>query len=225
MIYFIQAEVIGNIKIGFTDADDADVRLAALQTGSPVPLKILATIPGSQEDEKNLHRRFWAHRVCGEWFKPVAELLDTVRSANMVSSFSCDGVEVVEQSVSIRVLTVGRKQFSKSLLEQLPKVECIDWRIVLDVEDQVEQIEEFAKVAPWGWCTGGIQKMPPYGHEYSFRWIIHVDNGTLCKQKDFNSASVHLTDSMSLHQKFVHLYQSRKRLPGWRDQDQLFFGV
>lgn len=54
MIYFIQAEGIGHIKIGFTDKDDAALRLAELQTGSPVPLRLLGVSPGDVLAEKNL---------------------------------------------------------------------------------------------------------------------------------------------------------------------------
>ena len=56
MIYFIQAEGVGHVKIGFTDADDADVRLATLQIGSPVPLRLLGTVQGSADEEKDFHQ-------------------------------------------------------------------------------------------------------------------------------------------------------------------------
>src|SRR5262245_55030947 len=116
MLYFIQAEQVGHIKIGLTDNDDALVRLATLQTGSPVPLRLLGTIPGTMQDEKDLHRRFAASKVCGEWFLPTPELLALIPA---VEPLVCGKVEVVSQSVQIRVLTVGRKQFTKALLAQL----------------------------------------------------------------------------------------------------------
>lgn len=74
MIYFIQAQGIGHIKIGFTDGDPL-VRMSQLQPSSPVPLVLMATTSGTQEVEKQLHKRFAEHRVRGEWFKPVSELL------------------------------------------------------------------------------------------------------------------------------------------------------
>lgn len=82
MIYFIQAEGVGHIKIGFTDSEDAGVRLATLQTGSPVQLRLIGTIPGTVEDEKNLHRRFASECVHGEWFKPVPHLIKMVHSGD-----------------------------------------------------------------------------------------------------------------------------------------------
>lgn len=75
MIYFVQAEIIGRIKIGHTSGDDAADRLAALQTACPVPLRLIATRPGGRRKERELHGRFAAARVCGEWFDPVPELV------------------------------------------------------------------------------------------------------------------------------------------------------
>jgi hypothetical protein len=129
MIYFVQAEGVGHIKIGYTDGESADSRLATLQTGSPVPLRILHTMPGTMEDEKNLHRRFASAGVGGEWFKAVPDLLAMIPAAERKA---CEGVDVAERSVSIRVLTVGRKQFTKSLLAQLPQYTAFDWHAVVD---------------------------------------------------------------------------------------------
>lgn len=58
VIYFAEAVGVGLIKIGFTESLDAEVRLATLQTGSPVPLRLLGTMEGTIEEEKDLHRRF-----------------------------------------------------------------------------------------------------------------------------------------------------------------------
>lgn len=74
MIYFAQAEDTGHIKIGFTDGDPA-IRLADLQVGSSSKLVLLATIEGSQVDEKSLHRQLVKFRVRGEWFHPAPQVL------------------------------------------------------------------------------------------------------------------------------------------------------
>lgn len=76
MIYFIQDSGLNHIKIGFTDSNDPIGRMKSLQTGSPAPLCLVATMPGSREDELSLHRRFAKARVHGEWFKPVPDLLE-----------------------------------------------------------------------------------------------------------------------------------------------------
>ncbi len=74
MIYFIQDEATFHIKIGFTDGEPED-RLAALQTGCPSRIVLLASIAGDRTKEKELHARFAAHRVVGEWFNPSPALL------------------------------------------------------------------------------------------------------------------------------------------------------
>jgi hypothetical protein len=74
MIYFAQDSGTFEIKIGHTGSA-AEARVKALQTGNPRPIKILAVIEGAASDEADLHRRFAPHRVAGEWFRPVPELL------------------------------------------------------------------------------------------------------------------------------------------------------
>lgn len=75
-VYFIQRGERGDIKIGYSDKPGR--RLSALQTGSPEPLHLLATLPGDMALERELHRRFAAHRLNGEWFRPAAEIFTFV---------------------------------------------------------------------------------------------------------------------------------------------------
>lgn len=79
VIYFVQAEGGGLVKIGLTESSMSS-RLSILRGMSPVPLTCLATMPGDSETEASVHRRFargWSH---GEWFRPAAELLEFIRS-------------------------------------------------------------------------------------------------------------------------------------------------
>lgn len=78
MIYFIQDNERFHIKIGYTSDDNPEARKRALQTGSSSGLTVLATMPGSMEDEKALHRRFAKWRVVGEWFSPHPEILKLI---------------------------------------------------------------------------------------------------------------------------------------------------
>jgi hypothetical protein len=73
-VYFVQAELVGLIKIGSTF--DLGKRLAGVYLASPVPLRTLGVIRGAgRATEKELHRRFEVDRAHGEWFHPVPELL------------------------------------------------------------------------------------------------------------------------------------------------------
>lgn len=81
MIYFTQDSGNLNIKIGYTGSDTPDGRTKTLQTGNSSLLVVLATMPGTQQDEDRLHQRFAAARVAGEWFRPVPELLRLIAQA------------------------------------------------------------------------------------------------------------------------------------------------
>ncbi len=59
------------VKIGFSD--DPDDRLRSIQTGCPYPVRLLGTQQfetrnAAQAREKELHDKFGARRVHGEWF-------------------------------------------------------------------------------------------------------------------------------------------------------------
>jgi hypothetical protein len=73
VVYFIQAESGGPIKIG--RAKSVKRRLAILQIGNPARLVVLRTTPGGAHEEAALHAHFAASRLSGEWFEPTEELL------------------------------------------------------------------------------------------------------------------------------------------------------
>ena len=73
-IYFIQQGDVGPIKIGVTRK--LEDRLIALQTGNPAELRIIATISAPPALEPQLHAYFDEHRLMGEWFNPVDEVLE-----------------------------------------------------------------------------------------------------------------------------------------------------
>ena len=73
LIYFILAEQPGRVKIGY--AADPHQRKKDLQVGSPVPLALIAVIPGDRTTEPALHKRFARVRSHGEWF----EFDDTIK--------------------------------------------------------------------------------------------------------------------------------------------------
>lgn len=75
-VYFVSDGVDGPIKIGRT----ANVRrrLTNMQTASPTRLHLLAATEAL--DEKELHARFAAHRLVGEWFRRVPEIVKFAES-------------------------------------------------------------------------------------------------------------------------------------------------
>lgn len=83
VVYFIQAGKRGPIKIGV--ATNVRKRLDALQTGSPYRLRLRATVPGDLYTEGAYHRMFSEHRMSGEWFKPVAPILQEIKSIRAIA--------------------------------------------------------------------------------------------------------------------------------------------
>ena len=82
VVYFIGAEA-GPIKIGVSC--DPAKRLRTLQTGHPVPLMLLAVVPGGVGVERALHRKFADLRVRGEWFARSPELIAEIDSAGLIN--------------------------------------------------------------------------------------------------------------------------------------------
>lgn len=70
-VYF--ADAGGQIKIGWSKRVSA--RLAQLQTGSAIPIKLIGTMPGGLTVERRVHERFAHLRLSGEWFTAAPELL------------------------------------------------------------------------------------------------------------------------------------------------------
>lgn len=73
-VYFIQAGEDGPIKIGRTN--DVPGRLAGLQVGNHVPLRLL--VATERAAESDLHALFEPYHIRGEWFSPCVELLDVI---------------------------------------------------------------------------------------------------------------------------------------------------
>lgn len=66
VVYLIKAGKYA--KIGKTTLDYLDERIAALQTGNPEELKLLAAIDEYSEVEEALHAKYSEFKVRGEWF-------------------------------------------------------------------------------------------------------------------------------------------------------------
>lgn len=88
MIYFIQTADNQYIKIG--KADNPAKRIAELQTGAPLRLKILATMPGGHEIERAIHQRFSHLRTQGEWFYSTPEIVTYATKSTALSDALID---------------------------------------------------------------------------------------------------------------------------------------
>lgn len=76
-VYFIACEPLEAVKIGYTSGKPR-ARMASLQTGCPSPLKLLASVPASLDDERRLHEAFTPLCIQGEWFRNECKLRDLI---------------------------------------------------------------------------------------------------------------------------------------------------
>jgi hypothetical protein len=70
MIYFIETQ--GHVKIGYSN--DPQRRFNNLTVGCPTKCTLIAVIEGDMADEKDIHERFKANRIRGEWFEFTPEI-------------------------------------------------------------------------------------------------------------------------------------------------------
>ncbi len=98
VIYFIQSEHGGPIKIG--RADDLAKRLVGLQTSRPDELVVLVAVPGTVSQERELHDRFAAFREKGEWFSPCPELMGLIKRVSRDRTLDVP-VTIRDQSQSV----------------------------------------------------------------------------------------------------------------------------
>jgi hypothetical protein len=93
VIYFIQSEHGGPVKIGH--ADDLAKRLVGLQTARPDKLVVLATAPGSVRDERAIHAAFAHFREKGEWFSPHPSVMAAVSHVATTKALARDWSQFV----------------------------------------------------------------------------------------------------------------------------------
>jgi hypothetical protein len=80
-VYFLKCNLSGKIKIGRTKGKRSD-RIQALSGASPGGLTLLGIIEKDIENE--LHKKFAKHRLNGEWFEPVEEILDYINQHSLL---------------------------------------------------------------------------------------------------------------------------------------------
>ncbi len=82
MVYFVSQ---GNkVKIGFTN--NIKQRMKNIKTSSPLSLKLLGTIDGDRNVEKELHLKFHQYKdnLFGEWFQWSDEIRDYINQNNQM---------------------------------------------------------------------------------------------------------------------------------------------
>lgn len=78
MVYFIQSEKGGDIKIGCSK--DVSARLKQLQTSNSEKLRVTNVLPGGYEKEKGLKDEFKSTNKEGEWFKATQRLAEIAKA-------------------------------------------------------------------------------------------------------------------------------------------------
>lgn len=78
IIYFVQLEKIGPIKIG--TASNLHKRLYYLQTANPYKINVLYCYEGAKEDEASWHKYFIHYNIKGEWFHPDKSIFDEIEN-------------------------------------------------------------------------------------------------------------------------------------------------
>lgn len=86
MIYFVQTNDNAHIKIGY--ASNVEKRMAALQTGAPRGVKLLATMPGDKQVERAVHERFARLRGHGEWFDTDRAIIELAMQAALLDGLA-----------------------------------------------------------------------------------------------------------------------------------------
>jgi hypothetical protein len=86
-LYFVETQCAEkHIKIGV--ASNMKERLSTIQTHCPYPVRLLKLVPNGALREKELHARFRADHVTGEWFKRSDELLELIAGLDGITDLS-----------------------------------------------------------------------------------------------------------------------------------------
>ena len=94
-VYLIEAQN-GLVKIG--RAVVVRDRVTTVRTHSPVLTRLIATWPGGEPEEAELHRRFADHRRHGEWFEVrdvLAQFIEQMRGRNVADIPAWDELLVI----------------------------------------------------------------------------------------------------------------------------------
>lgn len=178
MIYFTQAEGVGHIKIGFTDKNDAAFRVAELQVGCPVKLILLGVMDGDRQTELELHRKFSAYCIHGEWFKSAPALMKLIGGEK-----PREPIRLETKHVEIKALTINSKQVTLAFFRQLPEEDIIDWQHMRQLlhqkcpDDASVETETWERGTPWGRVRYLVEDQPSSNY-----YLVWERDGKLFRQ-------------------------------------------
>jgi len=128
-VYFFRQVGSPYVKIGFTNSESVAMRFTSFKMYSPMGAIIEAVIETSNAKalEGELHRRYSAKRVEGEFFQMTPEEVEAVRSANegtderdfrnavemFIAASSCDDMRKIKNIMS--------KQLTKPVSDRMTK--------------------------------------------------------------------------------------------------------
>jgi Meiotically up-regulated gene 113 len=84
----------GHVKIGYSKTQHSLVmRMMALQTGHPAPLRLIAVADVGREWEQWLHELLARHNVRGEWFVPHQDVRDAFYAVDTLGRVMRERIE------------------------------------------------------------------------------------------------------------------------------------
>jgi len=132
-IYVIGTPGVRAVKIGW--AGDARARLAALQTGSPLPLSVMwkRRMSDAAAVEAALHQLFGGKRVRGEWFDLGPDAVRVVREAcaDIAEEFPRSAPTFADEEKVLSVLREAGKAVTAQMVTGLAGIPCTDVRVIL----------------------------------------------------------------------------------------------
>lgn len=112
IVYIIRASKSHMVKVGYTSSGPLR-RLAALQTGSPEKLSVVAAFPGSTLLECSIHRTLKASWSHGEWFSDTEEVRRFVADMYSLHPFSHETRRRAARRSSVYTPLPGDPDFAK----------------------------------------------------------------------------------------------------------------
>lgn len=99
VVYFIQSEDGGHIKIGFTE--DLARRIENLNSARPDRLVVLGAFGAQPADERRMHEALSAHREKGEWFIASPAVVAAARAAALPAADCGTVLEALRASLGV----------------------------------------------------------------------------------------------------------------------------